>query len=227
MISAKGLTKAYQDGEGTTLKVLDGLELTVSAGDFVAVVGPSGSGKSTLLHVLGGLDVHFEGEIEVAGQKLKSLGDRALARFRNTQVGFVFQSFHLVQNLPAIENVLLPAYFSADGGTSVAARDKAKAALTRVGLGAKLDRVPSQLSGGERQRVAIARALFNGPKLLFCDEPTGNLDAVTGNEIIALFRELHREGMTLLAVTHEDRVSAAATRVLRLSAGKLVPEGAA
>ncbi len=226
MISASGLTKAYRDGEGAWLKVLDGLDLTVQAGEFVAVVGPSGSGKSTLLHVLGGLDVQFEGKIEVAGQALKSLNDRALARFRNTQVGFVFQSFHLVQNLPALENVLLPAYFS-EGGAPAAARQRAKDALARVGLGSKADRVPSALSGGERQRVAIARALFNGPKLLFCDEPTGNLDAVTGNEIIALFQQLHREGLTLLAVTHEDRMSAAAQRVLRLKDGKLIPEGGA
>ncbi|MGQ0506218.1 MAG: ABC transporter ATP-binding protein, partial [Myxococcaceae bacterium] len=182
MISATGLTKRYGDSGGP--KVLDGLSLSVGKGEFVAVVGPSGSGKSSLLHVLGGLDTKFEGDVEVAGAKLKSLSEKSLARFRNQEVGFVFQSFHLVPNLAAVENVLLPAYFSDEGE----ARDQALAALDRVGLKAKADRTPSQLSGGERQRVAIARALFNRPKILFCDEPTGNLDAIIGNEIIALFR---------------------------------------
>ena len=227
MITARNLSKRYPaegaEGPSADARVLDGLSLDVARGEFVAVVGPSGSGKSTLLHVLGGLDVQFEGEVEVAGQRLTALSEVALARFRNTQVGFVFQSFHLVPALAALENVLMPAYFSA-GGVGAASRGRALAALARVGLREKADRVPSQLSGGERQRVAIARALFNDPAVLFCDEPTGNLDAVTGSEIISLFQTLHREGLTLLAVTHEDRMSAAAQRVLRLKDGKLQPE---
>lgn len=221
MISARGLKKSYPDGAGGALRVLDGLELEVGEGDFVAVVGPSGCGKSTLLHVLGGLDVDYEGEVSVAGGRLTGLSDRALARFRNEQVGFVFQSFHLIPNLPAIENVLLPSHF---GVASPDPRRRAEEVLARVGLGQKKDRVPAQLSGGERQRVAIARALFARPKVLFCDEPTGNLDAVTGNEIISLFRALNAEGLTILAVTHEERMSGAARRVLRLKEGRLEPQ---
>ncbi|NMO21315.1 ABC transporter ATP-binding protein [Pyxidicoccus fallax] len=223
MIRARDIVKEYVDGDGTKVRVLDGMSLDVQDGDFVAVVGPSGSGKSTLLHLLGGLDVHYQGEVEVGGVKLRGLDDKALARFRNTHVGFVFQSFHLIPNLSALENVLLPSHF---GASREDARKRAEAMLERVGLGAKKDRAPVRLSGGERQRVAIARALFTGPKLLLCDEPTGNLDAATGDGVIQLFKELHREGLTVLAVTHEDRMSAAARRVLRLKEGRLVEERA-
>ncbi len=224
MIRARDIVKEYHDGDGTLVRVLDGLSLDVAQGDFVAVVGPSGSGKSTLLHLLGGLDVHYTGEVEVGGVKLRGLRDRELAQFRNTHVGFVFQSFHLIANLSAVENVLMPSHFGAASGE---ARKRAEAMLDRVGLLSKKDRAPVRLSGGERQRVAIARALFNGPKLLLCDEPTGNLDAATGAGVIQLFHELHREGLTVLAVTHEERMSSAARRVLRLKEGRLVEETAA
>ncbi|MCP3103266.1 ABC transporter ATP-binding protein [Myxococcus sp. K15C18031901] len=223
MIHARDVTKEYIDGDGTRVRVLDGMSLDVDAGDFVAVVGPSGSGKSTLLHLLGGLDVDYRGEVSVGGVKLAGLGDKALARFRNTHVGFVFQSFHLIPNLSALENVLLPSHFGAKPPDAV---KRGEALLERVGLAAKKDRAPVRLSGGERQRVAIARALYGGPKLLLCDEPTGNLDAATGAGVIQLFQELHREGLTVLAVTHEERMSAAARRVLRLKEGKLVEERA-
>ncbi len=219
MISARGLTRSFSDGEGGTLKVLDGVELDIAAGEFVAVMGRSGSGKSTLLHVLGGLDSMFSGDITVAGTSLRGLDDGSLARFRNTTVGFVFQSFHLVAGLDAVSNVALPSFFAATPRVDVTAR--AREALERVGLGSKIHRQPSQLSGGERQRIAIARALFSRPKILFCDEPTGNLDAATGSDIIALFKSLNAEGLTVLAVTHEERVSAAAARILRLERGKL------
>lgn len=220
MISARQLIKSYRGAENGELRVLDGLDLHVEAGEFVAIVGPSGSGKSTLLHILGGLDVHYQGEVELAGTRLRGLSDHELARFRNRQVGFVFQSFHLVPNLRAFENVLLPAFF---GGESIgkADRSRAEAMLERVGLLPKKERVPSQLSGGERQRVAIARALLQRPKVLLCDEPTGNLDLQTGDEIIGLFRQLHHEGLTVLAVTHEERISEAAERVLQLRDGTL------
>jgi putative ABC transport system ATP-binding protein len=224
VIRARDIVKEYHDGDGTRVRVLDGLSLEVAQGDFVAVVGPSGSGKSTLLHLLGGLDVHYTGEVEVGGVKLRGLRDRELAQFRNTHVGFVFQSFHLIPNLSAVENVLLPSHFGAASGE---ARKRAEAMLDRVGLLTKKDRAPVRLSGGERQRVAIARALFTGPKLLLCDEPTGNLDAATGAGVIQLFHELHREGLTVLAVTHEERMSSAARRVLRLKEGRLVEETAA
>ncbi|WP_309893106.1 ABC transporter ATP-binding protein [Archangium sp.] len=221
MIRARDIVKQYTDGDGTEVRVLDGLSLEVEQGDFVAVVGPSGSGKSTLLHLLGGLDIHYQGDVEVAGVKLAGLKDKELARFRNQHVGFVFQSFHLIPNLSAVENVLMPSHF---GAANLEARKRAESLLDRVGLLAKKDRSPVRLSGGERQRVAIARALFTGPKLLLCDEPTGNLDAATGAGVISLFEELHREGLTLLAVTHEDRMSTAARRVLRLKEGRLVEE---
>jgi putative ABC transport system ATP-binding protein len=224
VIRARDIVKEYVDGDGTLVRVLDGLSLEVQQGDFVAVVGPSGSGKSTLLHLLGGLDIHYSGEVEVGGVKLRGLRDTELARFRNTHVGFVFQSFHLIPNLSAVENVLLPSHF---GAVSADARKRAEAMLDRVGLLAKKDRAPVRLSGGERQRVAIARALFTGPKLLLCDEPTGNLDSATGAGVIQLFHELHREGLTVLAVTHEERMSTAARRVLRLKEGRLVEEPAA
>jgi len=214
MISARGITRAFSDGEGGSLRVLDGVDLEVQAGEFVAVMGRSGSGKSTLLHILGGLDSEYGGEVTVAGTALRGLDDRALARFRSSTVAFVFQSFHLVPGLNALDNVALPSFFGAEGGD-------ARAALERVGLSAKAGRQPAQLSGGERQRVAIARALFSRPKVLFCDEPTGNLDAATGAEIISLFKSLNAEGLTVLAVTHEERVSDAAGRVLKLDGGKL------
>lgn len=203
--------------------MLNGLDLEVNQGEFVVILGPSGSGKSSLLHVLGGLDVDYRGEVQVAGVRLDSQDDLGLARFRNREVGFVFQSFHLIPNLPAIQNVLLPAYF---GSRSIDEqhRHRAQEVLDRVGMSGKRDRVPAQLSGGERQRVAIARALFARPKVLFCDEPTGHLDAVTGREVIDLFRALHREGMTVLVVTHEERMSSAAERILRLREGRLIDE---
>jgi putative ABC transport system ATP-binding protein len=218
VIEARALSRAFDDG-GKQLKVLDGAELRVAQGEFVAVTGRSGTGKSTLLHVLGGLDTQYQGDVTVAGQRLSGLGDEALSRFRNLTVGFVFQSFHLVAGLSALENVALPAFFSGQRDAGVPAR--AQAALERVGLGEKAHRAPHQLSGGERQRIAIARALFNAPKVLLCDEPTGNLDAATAAEVIALFGKLHREGLTLLVVTHEDRVSSVAGRVLALREGKL------
>jgi putative ABC transport system ATP-binding protein len=224
MISARGVRRAFSDGEGGRLNVLDGVDLEVKQGELVAVMGRSGSGKSTLLHILGGLDSAFEGEVTVAGAALKGLGDRALARFRNSSVGFVFQSFHLVGGLDALDNVALPAFFGEVEGDS---RARAREALERVGLAARAHRQPAQLSGGERQRVAIARAIFARPKVLFCDEPTGNLDAATGAEIIELFRGLNRDGLTILAVTHEERVSNVAQRVLRLEGGKLGGVGAA
>jgi putative ABC transport system ATP-binding protein len=218
VISVEGVSRGYDDGARGVVRVLDGVSLQIAAGDFVAIVGRSGSGKSTLLHVLGGLDTGFTGEVTVAGTKLAALSDVARSRFRNESVGFVFQSFHLVQGLSALENVLLPAAFAATEGGGEA---QAHEALRRVGLGEKAARLPGQLSGGERQRVAIARALFNRPKVLLCDEPTGNLDAQTADEVIALFQALNAEGLTIVAVTHEDRLRQAARRVLTLSDGRV------
>jgi putative ABC transport system ATP-binding protein len=197
-----------------------GLDLEVERGEFVAIEGKSGSGKSTLLHILGGLDRQFQGEAYVFGQALRGLTDNQLSMLRHQQLGFVFQSFNLLPGLSALDNVLLPDAFG--GGVPDAAR-RAREALERVGLADKAKARPAALSGGERQRVAIARALLSRPPLLLADEPTGNLDASTGEGVISLFRELHKEGMTLLIVTHEVRVSHAAGRVLVLREGKLVP----
>ncbi len=220
-IELSRVSKRFSDGGGT-LEVLREADLVVEQGELTAIVGPSGSGKSTLLYIAGGLDRRFEGAVRVNGTDLKTLPDGALAQFRAREVGFVFQSFNLLSNLTALENVLLPGFF---GARPEGALDQARRALDEVGLLAKAHRRPAALSGGERQRVALARALFLKPSILLADEPTGNLDASTGREIIGLFTRLNREHrMTLVIVTHEDRVSAAASRVLRLSAGRLVPE---
>jgi putative ABC transport system ATP-binding protein len=216
MISLGGIRRSYLDGKDTVV-VLDGVDLAVAAGEFVALVGRSGSGKSTLLNVMGGLDTGFEGEATVAGVSLKGLSDAALSRFRGASVGFVFQAFHLLEGLTAMENVLVPALFADQSPDRVAA----KAALERVGLGAKTERRPGQLSGGERQRVAIARALYRKPKVLLCDEPTGNLDSQTATEVVAQLEALAADGLTIVAVTHEDGLQRAASRVVTLAQGRL------
>jgi putative ABC transport system ATP-binding protein len=218
----RGLSKRYPPREaGAPAQALfDSLDLDVAQGEFVAVEGRSGTGKSTLLHILGGLDRAFEGEVRVFGRALRSLADDELSALRHQQLGFVFQSFNLLPSLSALDNVLLPDAFGR--GVPDASR-RAQEALERVGLLGKAKARPAALSGGERQRVAIARALLVRPPLLLADEPTGNLDAATGVGVISLFRELHAGGMTLLIVTHEARVSHAASRVLVLREGKLTP----
>ncbi len=200
--------------------VLRGVTLTIEEGELVSLVGRSGSGKSTLLHVLGGLDRRYTGGVEVLGRDLASLDDRGLARFRNREVGFVFQAFNLLDHLTVRENVALPSYFG-DGATDDA-RARADEALERVGVRDKADARPGELSGGQKQRVAIARALFARPRLLLADEPTGNLDSETGAQIIELFRALNDDHITIVIVTHEERVSQAAARVLRVDDGRIV-----
>ena len=222
-IDIRALRKRYPPREpgGMPQDLWRGLDLTVDQGEFVAIEGQSGSGKSTLLHILGGLDRAYEGEVRVLGEQVRALSDARLAALRHARIGFVFQSFNLLSELTALENVLLPDFFG-DGIPD--AERRAARALERVGLSDKARSRPTALSGGERQRVAIARALLAGPPLLLADEPTGNLDARTGEGIIDLFRQLHREGMSLLVVTHEARVSRAASRVLVLREGVLVPD---
>ena len=223
MISLRDIVKSFRDGE-RELRVLDHLDLEVADGELVAVVGPSGSGKSTLLYVTGALDADFQGEAVVAGHRLRELGPRERAAFRNRSVGFVFQSFNLLPALPAVENVLLPGLFTPPGDPAPPLsdlRDRALEALERVGLADKASRLPAHLSGGERQRVAIARALLSRPALLLADEPTGNLDVASGDAVIRLFGQMVADGMTVLVVTHEERVSSAASRVLHLEGGRL------
>jgi putative ABC transport system ATP-binding protein len=221
VIALAGVEKDFPDG-GRARPVLRGVDLRVAAGELVAIVGASGSGKSTLLHLAGGLDRDYRGTITVGDTDLAGLPDRALARVRNATLGFVFQSFNLLPGLSALENVMLPGMLGPSNGAPPAAvRARAAEALAGVGLAEKAPSPPARLSGGERQRVAIARALFSRPKVLLADEPTGNLDAATGEEIIRLFAELARGGMAVLVVTHEERVSRAASRVLELREGRL------
>jgi len=213
MISLRSLRKSFRDA-GEELRILDGVDLEVAAGELVAVVGASGSGKSTLLYVTGGLDAAYEGEATVAGRSWRALPERERARHRGATVGFVFQSFNLLPMLTALENVCLPADFRDPAPPPAERRARGLDALERVGLGAKRAKRPEQLSGGERQRVAIARALF-------ADEPTGNLDAASGAAVIEAFGALARQGLAVLVVTHEERVSQVASRVLRLEHGRL------
>ena len=220
MIRLRNVTKRFTDGD-LPLEVLRGVDLDVAPGEMVAVVGPSGSGKSTLLYVAGALDRDFGGEAIVAGTALAGLSPAARAELRNRAVGFVFQSFNLLQGLSALENVMIPGLLRGDGTPVPELRARAGEALARVGLGSRAGAPPARLSGGERQRVAVARALFAGPAVLLADEPTGNLDAVSGEGVIRLFREAADAGLSVLVVTHEERVSRAATRVLHLADGRL------
>ena len=223
MIRLSGVSKAFRDA-GREVPVLRGVDLAVAPGEMVAIVGPSGSGKSTLLYVAGALDQDFQGEVVVADVALRGLSAAGRADLRNRSVGFVFQSFNLLQGLSAVENVMLPGVLRrGDAEPRARVRNRAEEALREVGLEAKAGQPPARLSGGERQRVAIARALFARPRVLLADEPTGNLDAVTGEGIIRLFAELAASGLSVLVVTHEERVSRAAGRVLHLSEGRLSP----
>jgi len=212
LLSARGLRKTYILGK-RSLEVLRGVDVEIARGDFVALRGASGTGKSTLLHLLGGLDTPNAGEIIFEGQNLAGFSDRELTLFRNRRVGFVFQAYHLLPELTALENVCLPARMARIGVDTAAAR--ARELLSRVGLQDRLDHKPSELSGGEQQRVAIARALINEPELLLADEPTGNLDSHTGGEIIELLKNLRPEKkMTLVIATHYGKVAASAPRVI-------------
>jgi putative ABC transport system ATP-binding protein len=204
---------------GETVHALRGVSLQVDPGDYVAIVGPSGSGKSTLLQLLGGIDVPSDGSVEVLGTRLDALADRDLTRLRLTRLGFIFQRFHLLPVLTARENVELPM---AEAGVPRAERRmRARDLLAYVGLAHRVDHRATQLSGGEMQRVAIARALANRPAVLLADEPTGELDAATGHEILELFRRLNVDGTTLVVVTHDDRLAAQASRVIYMLDGTI------
>ena len=211
-IEARGLTKRY----GSSIAALRDVSFSVGKGEWVAVMGPSGSGKSTLLNLLGGLDRPSEGTIIAEGQSLADLPASELARFRAEKVGFIFQQFHLVSYLTALENVMLAQYFH-----SLADEAEAIQALTHVGLGDRLDHLPSELSGGEQQRVCVARALINQPNLILADEPTGNLDEVNEALVMGLLTELHREGHTIVMVTHDPEIGRMAERRIELHHGRL------
>ncbi len=219
LIEAHELHKSYAIGR-RTLEVLRGVSVTVTRGEFLALRGASGAGKSTLLHLLGGLDVPTPGTIRAGGIDLSGLSGTALSHWRNQKVGFVFQAYHLLPELDALENVCLPARMARVPVDEVTRRGREL--LQRVGLGSRLDHKPWELSGGEQQRVAIARALINQPELLLADEPTGNLDSQTGEGIIDLLCQLRAErSMTLVIATHDARVAARAPRVLELADGRV------
>ncbi len=219
VVRAVGVTRRYEMGD-TLVDALQGVDLTLACGEFVALVGPSGSGKSTVLNLVGGLDRPTSGEVWINGTELSHSDERTLTRHRRRHVGFVFQSFNLLPRLTAEENVALPLMFSDVPETERLSR--ARTILTRVGLGPRLTHRPGQLSGGEQQRVAIARALVGRPAVLLADEPTGNLDTVTGAEIMTLLRELNREqGLTVLVVTHDPEVAAFADRIVELRDGRV------
>lgn len=221
LIALRGVRKTYEP-ERADAWVLKGIDLTVNQGESVAIMGASGSGKSTLLNIIGGLDRDYLGEAHVDGHELKTLKDRALSRFRNLTVGFVFQSFHLLPHLTVRQNVGLPASFNR-ARRPEDARRLVEEAMEKCAIAHKADAHPNHLSGGERQRVAIARALFNHPRILLCDEPTGSLDQRTGDHILDLFGELNeREGITLVLVTHEPRVAEAARRTIHVRDGLVV-----
>ncbi|MFC4405220.1 ABC transporter ATP-binding protein [Haloarchaeobius iranensis] len=216
-VSLETVTKTYMVGE--PVHALDGVDLEIPRGSYVAVMGPSGSGKSTLMNVIGCLDTPTKGTVYLDGEEVTTMSDRERTRIRGEEVGFVFQTFNLMPRLTAVENVALPLVFR---GIPVGERrERATELLERVGLGDRLDHVPNELSGGQRQRVAIARALVNDPALILADEPTGNLDTETGENIMSLFEELHAEGNTVVMVTHERPVAEHAERVVHLLDGRI------
>ena len=219
LVRAKGLRREYGSGAGL-IRAVDGVDLEVARGEAVAVRGPSGCGKSTLLHLLGGLDRPTAGELHLNGRRIDKLSERGLAQLRRHEVGFVFQAFHLMDELTAQENVEFPALLA--GRSPHEARRRAAQLLERVGLSDRAGHMPSTLSGGERQRVAIARALANGPMVVFADEPTGNLDSAATLEVLRLFEALHEDGLTLVVVTHDEQIAASADRLILMRDGAFI-----
>jgi ABC-type lipoprotein export system ATPase subunit len=221
VLVSQGLTKSFGKGDGL-VRAVDDVDLDVRTAETVAVMGPSGCGKSTLLHLLGGLERPSSGEVELAGRRLDKMGERALARLRRTAIGFVFQAFHLMDELTARENVELPALLA--GRSPRAARRHASELLERVGLGDRAGFLPAALSGGQRQRVAVARALSNDPLVVLADEPTGNLDSAATRDVLRLFDSLHSAGQTLVIVTHDPRIAATADRLISMRDGAFVDD---
>jgi putative ABC transport system ATP-binding protein len=218
LIRVRGLTRDYRM-ESETVQALRGVDLDIGRNEYVAIMGPSGSGKSTMMNVIGCLDTPTGGEYWLNGVEVSRMTDDELARVRNREIGFVFQTFNLLPRASALHNVELPLIYA--GVRAGVRRERAQRALERVGLGDRLHHRPNELSGGQRQRVAIARALVNEPSILLADEPTGNLDSSTSEEIMAVFGELHRQGQTVVMVTHEADIAAHAHRVVTLHDGRV------
>ncbi|MFC6080709.1 ABC transporter ATP-binding protein [Sphaerisporangium aureirubrum] len=221
VLRTRGLRKEYGKGEGL-VRAVDGVDLDIVAGETVAVMGPSGCGKSTLLHLLGGLDRPSGGEVSLNGRRIDDVSERDLARMRRNAIGFVFQAFHLMEELTTVENVELSALLA--GRSPRAARRRAEELLEQVGLADRARFLPSALSGGQRQRVAVARALSNEPSVVLADEPTGNLDSAATLDVLRLFESLHESGQTLVIVTHDVRIAATASRMISMRDGVLVDE---
>ena len=223
LIELTDVTKRYRVGE-QEIRALDGINLTIEQGEYAAIIGPSGSGKSTLMHLLGCLDIPTTGRVVIDGVDVSRASDGRLAEMRNEKIGFVFQSFNLLGKFTVLENVELPMIYS--GVSKKERRARAIAAVERVGLMDRAKNTPLQLSGGQMQRVAIARALVNDPKIVFADEPTGNLDSTTGASILRLFRELSEQGRTIVLVTHDSEIADNAPRRIEIRDGKIVNRAA-
>ncbi len=222
MLEAHNVHKIYNQG-GNKLHILKGINLSVREGDVLSIVGPSGAGKSTLLHILGALDRPSEGKIVLDGEDLYQLNDRQRSSLRNRKIGFVFQFYHLLPELTALENVILPALVKGDLRNPASLETKGLDLLDRVGLGKRASHRPNQLSGGEQQRCAIARSLINDPKIVFCDEPTGNLDSETGREIIELLMNLNTKNkQTLVIVTHDEQIARLSHKTIYMRDGRLI-----
>ena len=218
IIELKGVSRTYRLGD-ETVNALNRVTVEVESGEFLAITGPSGSGKSTLANIIGGLDVPNEGTVLIDGEDISKVSDKKLSYYRNKHIGFVFQSFNLQPNYNALENVMLPLVLARMGGRERTQR--AKECLEAVGLSDRMKHYPNQLSGGQRQRVAIARALANRPSIIIADEPTGNLDSQKGDEIMALLKDLNKNGITLIVITHDPAIANQASRVVTIHDGKL------
>lgn len=222
LIEIKNLSKIYRN-DGAETRALQGVSFNIDEGEFVSIMGPSGSGKSTLMHILGFLDRSTSGKYFFEGNNTRNFSDDELAHIRNRKVGFIFQFYNLLPRTSVLDNVLLPTTYSRDCDPR-AMRDRALEILKRVGLGHRLNYLPNQLSGGEQQRVAIVRALINNPKIIFADEPTGNLDSRSGKEIMEILQDLNEEGNTIILVTHELYTSRHAKRIIKLKDGQIVSD---
>ena len=222
LIEIKDVSKTYDMGAEAQVRALDSVSISIRPGEYVAIMGPSGSGKSTLMNLIGCLDTPSAGSYKLKGREIASMSDDELAHIRNREIGFIFQTFNLLPRTDALQNVELPLIYS--GIARRERHERAKAALEAVGLGDRMHHRPNEMSGGQRQRVAIARALVNRPSILLADEPTGNLDSKTGDEIMEVVDKLHADGNTIILVTHEEELALRAARVVRLRDGHIVSD---